>query len=80
MITRKSFERDDLALLTPTQMAEADRAAEAAGVSGVARMEAAGAAIAGLVVKTTTYPLDQANEALADLRAGRFDGAAVLVP
>jgi len=34
----------------------------------------------GVVVKTTTYPLRRANEALADLRAGRFDGAAVLVP
>jgi len=34
----------------------------------------------GLVVKTTTYPLQQANQALADLRAGKFDGAAVLVP
>jgi propanol-preferring alcohol dehydrogenase len=34
----------------------------------------------GLVTKTTTYPLDQANRALADLRAGRFEGAAVLVP
>jgi propanol-preferring alcohol dehydrogenase len=34
----------------------------------------------GLVVKTTRYPLTQANEALADLRAGRFEGAAVLVP
>ena len=34
----------------------------------------------GLVVKTRTYPLDRANEALEDLRAGRFDGAAVLVP
>jgi propanol-preferring alcohol dehydrogenase len=33
-----------------------------------------------IVVKTTTYPLDQANRALADLRAGRFEGAAVLVP
>jgi propanol-preferring alcohol dehydrogenase len=32
----------------------------------------------GIVVKTTTYPLERANEALADLRAGRFDGAAVL--
>ncbi|HTA37261.1 MAG TPA: zinc-dependent alcohol dehydrogenase family protein [Solirubrobacteraceae bacterium] len=33
-------------------------------------------------VKThvTTYPLEQANEALADLRGGRFSGAAVLVP
>ncbi|MGO4684811.1 zinc-dependent alcohol dehydrogenase family protein [Hyphomicrobium sp. 2TAF46] len=33
-------------------------------------------------VKTTTtiYPLTAANEALADLRAGRFSGAAVLVP
>jgi propanol-preferring alcohol dehydrogenase len=28
----------------------------------------------------TTYPLEQANEALADLRAGRFTGAAVVVP
>jgi propanol-preferring alcohol dehydrogenase len=34
----------------------------------------------GLVVKTTTYPLQQANEALADLRAGRFESAAVLTP
>jgi alcohol dehydrogenase, propanol-preferring len=33
-----------------------------------------------IVVKTTTYPLDQANRALSDLRAGRFEGAAVLVP
>ncbi|HTR89301.1 MAG TPA: alcohol dehydrogenase, partial [Solirubrobacteraceae bacterium] len=28
----------------------------------------------------TTYPLHAANQALADLRAGRFTGAAVLVP
>ncbi|HUB73310.1 MAG TPA: zinc-dependent alcohol dehydrogenase family protein [Solirubrobacteraceae bacterium] len=28
----------------------------------------------------TVYPLERANEALADLRAGRFTGAAVLVP
>jgi alcohol dehydrogenase, propanol-preferring len=34
----------------------------------------------GIVTRTTTYPLRNANEALADLRAGRFDGAAVLVP
>jgi len=34
----------------------------------------------GIVTKTTCYPLNQANQALADLRAGRFDGAAVLVP
>jgi propanol-preferring alcohol dehydrogenase len=34
----------------------------------------------GVKVQTTTYPLQRANEALADLRAGRFDGAAVLVP
>lgn len=31
-------------------------------------------------IRTTTYPLEQANEALADLRNGRFEGAAVLVP
>ncbi len=29
---------------------------------------------------TRTYPLSQANQALADLRAGRFSGAAVLIP
>ena len=34
----------------------------------------------GTVTTTTCYPLQQANQALADLRAGRFDGAAVLVP
>jgi alcohol dehydrogenase, propanol-preferring len=34
----------------------------------------------GLVTKTTSYPLNQANQALADLRAGRFEGAAVLLP
>jgi propanol-preferring alcohol dehydrogenase len=34
----------------------------------------------GIVTRTTSYPLDQANQALADLRAGRFEGAAVLVP
>ena len=34
----------------------------------------------GIVTQTTRYPLAEANQALADLRAGRFDGAAVLVP
>jgi propanol-preferring alcohol dehydrogenase len=34
----------------------------------------------GIVTHTTTYPLNRANQALADLRAGRFEGAAVLVP
>ena len=34
----------------------------------------------GIVTETTRYSLDQANQALADLRAGRFEGAAVLVP
>ena len=34
----------------------------------------------GIVTETTRYPLTQANQALADLRAGRFEGAAVLVP
>ncbi len=38
------------------------------------------AARAGVVTRTTPYPLSRANEALADLRAGRFEGAAVLVP
>jgi len=35
---------------------------------------------AGIVTQTTRYALQQANQALADLRAGRFEGAAVLVP
>ncbi len=34
----------------------------------------------GIVTETTRYPLDQANRALDDLRNGRFEGAAVLVP
>ena len=34
----------------------------------------------GIVTRTTSYPLEQANQALADLRVGRFEGAAVLVP
>ena len=34
----------------------------------------------GIITRTTSYPLEQANQALADLRAGRFEGAAVLVP
>jgi propanol-preferring alcohol dehydrogenase len=28
----------------------------------------------------TSYPLEQAEQALADLRAGAFEGAAVLTP
>ncbi len=31
-------------------------------------------------VSVTTYPLERANEALEDLRAGRLQGAAVLIP
>jgi alcohol dehydrogenase, propanol-preferring len=34
----------------------------------------------GIRTQTTRYPLRQANQALADLHAGRFEGAAVLVP
>lgn len=40
-------------------------------------------AIAGRIpvhTTTTTFPLERANEALAELRAGAFDGAAVLAP
>ncbi|WHZ18107.1 MAG: Alcohol dehydrogenase [Rhodanobacteraceae bacterium] len=35
---------------------------------------------AGVRTTTKTYPLERANEALADLREGRLSGAAVLVP
>ena len=34
----------------------------------------------GIRTETTIYPLGDANQALADLRAGRFEGAAVLIP
>jgi propanol-preferring alcohol dehydrogenase len=33
-----------------------------------------------VVTKTTTYPLERTNEALDDLRNGRFTGSAVVVP
>ncbi|HKA78446.1 MAG TPA: zinc-dependent alcohol dehydrogenase family protein [Xanthobacteraceae bacterium] len=35
---------------------------------------------AGIKTQVTRYPLEQANAALADLRAGRLEGAAVLIP
>ncbi len=34
----------------------------------------------GITTQVTRYKLTQANQALADLRAGRFEGAAVLLP
>src|SRR5262245_26754252 len=34
----------------------------------------------GIRTLTLTYPVAQANEALSDLRHGRFEGAAVLIP
>lgn len=33
-----------------------------------------------IVTQTTNYPMQLANQALSDLRAGRFEGAAVLLP
>jgi propanol-preferring alcohol dehydrogenase len=30
--------------------------------------------------RVTTYPLERTNDALEDLRAGRFAGAAVVIP
>lgn len=35
---------------------------------------------AGVKAEVTRYPLDKANEALSDLRDGRLQGAAVLIP
>jgi alcohol dehydrogenase, propanol-preferring len=35
---------------------------------------------ASIKMQVTRYPLEHANAALADLRAGRFEGAAVLIP
>jgi propanol-preferring alcohol dehydrogenase len=55
-----------------------------ASVANLTRRDAtdflAVAAEAGVKTTTTIYPLERANEALADLRGGRFQGAAVLVP
>src|ERR1019366_7237439 len=34
----------------------------------------------GVLTQTTRYPLQEANQALADLRNGQFEGAAVLTP
>ena len=53
-------------------------------VANLTRADATGflefAAHVPLQVETRTYPLQSANEALADLRTGRLQGAAVLVP
>jgi propanol-preferring alcohol dehydrogenase len=38
------------------------------------------AAQAGIRPVVSTFPLEQANEAIAQLRAGRINGAAVLIP
>ncbi|MBW4706202.1 zinc-dependent alcohol dehydrogenase family protein [Roseobacter sp. YSTF-M11] len=38
------------------------------------------AQVARVRTRTTTYPLERANEALDDLRQGRLQGAAVLIP
>jgi propanol-preferring alcohol dehydrogenase len=35
---------------------------------------------AGVKTEVVRYPLARANEALADLRSGRLQGAAVLIP
>ncbi|MGA8649505.1 MAG: zinc-dependent alcohol dehydrogenase family protein [Xanthobacteraceae bacterium] len=35
---------------------------------------------AGIKMQVTRYPLEQANTALGDMRHGRFEGAAVLIP
>jgi len=35
---------------------------------------------AGVKTEVTRYPLAAANDALADLREGRLQGAAVLIP
>jgi propanol-preferring alcohol dehydrogenase len=57
---------------------------EVASVANLTRADAreflAIAPQAGVKTETVAYPLARANEALADLREGRLQGAAVLVP
>jgi propanol-preferring alcohol dehydrogenase len=57
---------------------------EIVSVANLARDDARGffpmATAMGVRTITKAYPLEQANEALADLRNGSFSGAAVLVP
>lgn len=57
---------------------------ELVSVANLTRADApaffAEAARAGVCATTRRYPLEAANEALDDLRHGRLDGAAVLVP
>lgn len=57
---------------------------ELVSVANLTRQDAAeffpAAREAGVRTRTIPYPLEQANTALADLRADRFSGAAVLVP
>jgi propanol-preferring alcohol dehydrogenase len=53
-------------------------------VANLTRQDAADflriAPLAGVATHVTTYPLEAANQALDDLRAGRVHGAAVLLP
>lgn len=57
---------------------------EIVSVANLTRADAAAffavAERADIVVSTTRYALENANQALADLRAGELDGAAVLIP
>ena len=48
--------------------------------SGSLGGEYRGAAEHKLAVTVHPYPLEAADQALRDLKAGRFDGAAVLTP
>ena len=57
---------------------------EIVSVANLTREDARGffplATAMGIKTVTQSYPLERANEALADLRNGSFSGAAVLVP
>jgi propanol-preferring alcohol dehydrogenase len=57
---------------------------EVISVANLTREDAAGflsvARRAHVHTSTTVYPLDRANQAVQDLREGRVQGAAVLVP
>ena len=81
-----SFRHDELALLTPVQTGAADRAAQAAGISGQAMLEAAGWPVRVALLGARETPSGDAAQAarrwtgdLAPFASESLAGAGVVV-